>query len=325
MSHLPSLTDSTVTVVTPTLHRPREVAQLLNDLARQSSLPHEVIVVDGAPAGSGDTEAVVAARASHLPFHCTYIRRDGGTAVQRNAGIDAAHGDFIAFIDDDIRLEPRFFEVVQAAFEGDEHRQIGGIAGYITNAHIDPRTSPRWRWYRRLRLFTTYEPGRYDFASGYPINRYLQPPHDGLREVDVIGAGCAVWRKEVFASGLRFSPFFAGFGVLEDAHLALRAGRHWKLLECGGARCVHLRSPAGRVSSRVLARKTAVNYRYVFMDVVPTRTWRQELRFWRVQGFDLLRTLAYAVRRRRRTDWLTVIGKAEGIIQALHLRPAAHE
>lgn len=315
---------ATVSVVTPTLHRPQEVAQLLADLARQSSPPHEVIVVDGAPHETQDTEEVVATLGPDLPFDCRYLRRGGGTAVQRNAGLDGARGDFIAFVDDDIRLDSTFLEIMMGVFKADERKEVGGATGYVINAHLDPKTSSRWRWYRRLRLFTTYEPGRYDYASGYPINRYLQTPHDGLREVDVMGAGCAVWRKEVFEDGLRFSLFFGGFGVLEDAHLALRARRRWKLLECGKARCVHLSSPAGRENRRILARKTAVNYRYVFIDIVSTRTWRHEVRFWRVQGFDLLRSLAYALRHRRSDDWLTVLGKAEGIVQAVFLHPT-HE
>ncbi len=83
--------------------------------------------------------------------------------------------------DYDIRLEPDFLEQIMGAFAADSEEAIGGITGYITNQHLDPLTSPRWRWYRRLHLFTTYEPGRYDFETGYPINRYLQPPHNTLK------------------------------------------------------------------------------------------------------------------------------------------------
>jgi len=311
-----------LSVVTPTLRRPQEVAGLLADLTRQRHLPSEIIVVDGAPASERETEEVVAALAPALPVACRYIRCAAGTAIQRNAGIDAAHGDFIAFVDDDIRLDPAFFEIVLSVFRQDADRRIGAVTGYITNTHLDPEHSRRWRWYRRLRLFTTYEPGRYDFATGYPINRYLQPAHEGLRPVDVMGAGSAVWRREAFADGLRFSPFFCDFGVLEDAHLALRARRRWMLMECGRARCTHLRSPTARIDRRRLARKTAVNYRFVFMDIVPERTLRQEIRFWLVQGFDLGRYVLYALRRWRRDDWWAALGKLEGIAQAWFLRPA---
>lgn len=313
--------DASISVVTPTFRRPAEIADLLENLSRQSIPPCEVILVDGAPESETETEQAVQAATASLPFPCRYIRHGGGTAIQRNVGIDHAAGAFIALIDDDIRLGPQYFERILDAFRQDKESRVGGIAGYISNQFLNPATSPRWRWYRRLHLFSTYEPGRYDYATGYPINRYLQPPHDGLRPIDFMGANCAVWRREVFRDGLRFHRFFSGYGVLEDAHFALRAGRKWKLLECGPARCTHLRAPGGRIDSKALAYKTAVNYRFVFMDLVPRRTWKQELRFWTVQLFDLFRILAYAVKSPTRDEWLTFVGKASGIVAASRLSP----
>ncbi len=309
-----------ISVVTPTLGRPDEVRELLRNLAAQTVLPREIVLVDGAEPQDQRTRQVVDELAPTVPMKCGYLRHGGGTAIQRNVGIDQARSEYVALVDDDIRLEPDFFECQLEVFQDDEKGQVGAVTGYISNQHLDPTTSPRWRWYRRLRLFSTYEPGRYDFASGYPINRYLQPPHRGLREIDFMGAGCAVWRREVFDSGLRFSPFFSGYGVLEDAHLALRAGRRWRLLENGRARCVHLRSPVSRSDPRLIGRLSAVNYRYVFVDLVPRRTLGQELRFWRVQLLDLVRFGAALLRRPSRDALATVVGKLEGIIRAVGLR-----
>ncbi|MCL5745838.1 MAG: glycosyltransferase [Acidobacteria bacterium] len=314
------MSDASISVVTPTFRRPAEIIALLENLNRQSVPPCELIIVDGAPESETETEQAVRAAIASLPFPCRYIRHGGGTAIQRNVGIEQAKGTFFALIDDDIRLEPDFFEQVLRVFREDREHAVGGVAAYITNHFLDPAKSPRWRWYRRLHLFSTFEPGRYDYATGYPINRYLQPPHDGLRPIDFMGTNCAVWRREVF-DDLRFDPFFSGYGVLEDAHFALRAGRKWKLLECGLARCIHLRAPGGRANSKEVAHKTALNYRFVFMDLVPHRTWKQELRFWTVQFFDLFRVLAYAMRKRGRDEWLTVIGKATGIAAAFRLSP----
>lgn len=308
-----------ISVVTPTLGRPAEVEGLLADLAGQTLLPVELVLVDGAPTDRRETEGVVERLAPLQPFRCCYLRHSGGTAIQRNRGIDEARGSLVALIDDDIRLAPDFLAKMAEVFEADRECTIGGVTGYIDGNYLDPSRSPRWRWYRRLRLFRCYEPGRYDYQTGYPINRYLQPPHEGLREVDFMGAGCAVWRREVFDSGLRFSTFFTGFGVLEDAHLALRASRTWQLLECGRCRCTHLKSSSSRESSREIARKSAINYRYVFIDLVPKRSTAQEARFWRVQLFDLARFVVYALRHPSRRSVGSVVGKAEGIVTALRL------
>jgi GT2 family glycosyltransferase len=316
--------DTTISVVTPTLDRPDEVRALLANLAAQSVLPLELVLVDAAPPGMDETRSIVQAAAASLPYQVTYIRRGGGTAIQRNIGIDAARGNFVAFIDDDMVLEPDFFASIVSTFAEDRATEVAAVAGYITNQYLDPTKSQRWRWYRRLGLFTTYEPGRYDFETGYPINRYMQPSHDGIREIDLMGANCAVWRRDVFDGGLRFSPFFVDYGVVEDAHLALSARRKgWKIWESGRAKCVHMHSPRGRVSQRSVARKTAVNYRFVFVDIVPNRTFRQEIRFWRVQLVDLIRQTAWAVRHGGRNEWAAALGKVEGIFAATRVRPGA--
>jgi glycosyltransferase involved in cell wall biosynthesis len=303
-----------ISVVTPTLGRPKEVAGLLENLSRQTLLPFELILGDGAPADVRDTEEVVAARAESLPFRCRYIRHGGGTAIQRNVGIDAAAGDFIAFVDDDIQLEPDFFQTMVAVFAADADKKVGGVVGYRTNQHFKPEEAERWRWYRRLRLLTIFEPGRYDFACGYPINANMQPPFSGTREVSFMTTPCAVWRREVFGAGLRFDLFFRDYGMLEDAHLSLRAARVWRLLQCGDARCVDLHSPNGRVDRRRVGYKCVVNYYYVFQDVVRPLTWRHQIRFWRYQAFELVRITASAIRRRRRADLLELRGRLEGFM-----------
>lgn len=308
-----------VSVVTPTLNRPAEISGLLDNLSEQSVLPWELVVVDASEGTS--TRDLIANRLPGLRFPCTVVQQGGGTAIQRNYGIDRATGDFIAFVDDDIRLEPDFLEVCLAALREGEVSEpvLGGVTGYISNQFLDPATSPRWRLYRFLRLFSTYVPGRYDFATGYPINRYLQPAHEGVREVDFMGAGCAVWRSAVFEAGLRFSEFFVGHGVLEDAHLALRAGRTWGLAEVGRARCIHLRSPGGRENGREVGYKSAVNYRFVFKEAVPERSLRQEFRFWWVQAVDLMRFVAFMIRRPSGATWSVVQGKLEGLWHAARM------
>ena len=79
----------------------------LND---QEIQPKELIVVDGAPASEQSTEMVVTQLKNEYSFDINYFRHHKGTAIQRNKGIKHARGDFIAFIDDDIRLDNNFFK-----------------------------------------------------------------------------------------------------------------------------------------------------------------------------------------------------------------------
>lgn len=306
-----------VSIVTPTFLRPVETLGLLANLAQQTLLPFEVILIDGAPAEEMATEEAVKRVINEFPFQIRYLRKTGGTAVQRNAGIDLAAGDFVALIDDDVRLRENFLRVIVAVFTSGTTERVGGIVGYRTGEHLTVKTSSRWRWYKRLRLLTTFEPGRYDFNCGYPINNYLQPPFKGVRPVDFMTTACAVWRREVFDEGLRFHPFFQDYGVLEDAHLSLRASRRWELLQCGEALCEELSSPNGRVNRRRIGYKCVVNYYFVFQDIVNPLSAAQKFRFWRYQSFEFLRVATSAARRRRRSDLQEVLGRIEGVFAIL--------
>lgn len=296
--------------------RPQEIAGLLANLARQARRPDEVIIVDGAADDVHATEAVVRRAAQTAPFRLRYLRAERGTAVQRNAGIDQASGSYIAFVDDDVRLDPDFLEAIATVFAADLAGRVGGVVGYRTNAVLGAAGSlpPRWRWYRRLGLLRTFEPGAYDRETGYPINANLQPAFSGTRPVDFMTTACAVWRGEVFEDGLRFDPFFRDYGVLEDAHLALRAGRRWTLLQCGDARCQELSAPGGRVSTAMVGYKSVVNYWYVFQSVMGPLSITQCLRFWRFQLFELVRVAAYLVARPRRAVAGELVGRCRGIV-----------
>lgn len=286
---------------------------MLDNLALQSVMPFELVLVDGAPPEERETEETVRPRLAALPYRVQYLRHSGGTAIQRNVGIEIAQGEFVAFIDDDIRLEKEFFSAILAAFAMDSGRKVGGIVGYRTNEHFDGESRGRWRWYRRFRLLTTFEPGRYDFQTGYPINANLQPPFAGVRPVDFMTTSCAVWRREVIESGLRFHPFFRDYGVLEDAHFSLTAGKKWVLWQCGDARCLHAHSARGRANRRRIGYKCVVNYYYVFNAVAGPLTFRQKRRFWIYQVFEFLRILVSGFSRRRPDDWQECLGRLEGL------------
>jgi glycosyltransferase involved in cell wall biosynthesis len=311
------MVEPTVSIITPTYLRPEEVRGLLENISQQSVLPVEVILIDGAAEGDDSTENTVLEEKRKCPFRVKYLRSNGGTALQRNRGIDDAKGEFIAFVDDDVRLEPDFLKHVVQVMQSDENRKVGGIVGYRSNEFFDPNDSVRWRWYRKLGLLKVYEPGRYDFESGYPINNSMHPPFSGTRSIDFMTTACAVWRREVIDSGLRFDSFFRDYGVLEDAHFSLKAGRTWDLLQCGDALCEELRSPLGRVSRRKIGYKSVANYYFVFRDISGPLTLRHQYRFWRFQAFEVFRIALSALRRRRWEDVMEVAGRIEGVLSVL--------
>jgi GT2 family glycosyltransferase len=98
-----------VSVVVPTLNRQALLCQLLANLAAQTRVPDEVIVVDQTPPTSQDL-AVQRRAADGLRLVRCVCPRPAGTSGARNIGLSHAGGDFVLMLDDDHRLGPDVIE-----------------------------------------------------------------------------------------------------------------------------------------------------------------------------------------------------------------------
>ena len=99
--------DPRISVVIPTYQRPDECRRAVESALEQELPPLEVLVCDD---GSMDrTQAELESWAQEEP-RLRYLRLQrgqGGPAAARNLGIEMAHGEWIAFLDDDDRWLPR--------------------------------------------------------------------------------------------------------------------------------------------------------------------------------------------------------------------------
>jgi glycosyltransferase involved in cell wall biosynthesis len=91
-----------ISVIVPTYNRAQLLARALQSVVTQATPPMEVIVVDD---GSNDgTEEVVCTRFPQVQ----YIRQNNqGVSNTRNRGIEAARGDWLAFLDSDDEWLPQ--------------------------------------------------------------------------------------------------------------------------------------------------------------------------------------------------------------------------
>ena len=97
-----------VSVVTPTFNRPEPLRRALASLFRQTNINDfavEIIVVDNSL--EGNARVAVAALAAQSPFALHYLSEPRpGVANARHAGVAAARGRWIAFLDDDEEADP---------------------------------------------------------------------------------------------------------------------------------------------------------------------------------------------------------------------------
>lgn len=122
-----------------TYGRAARLPRVLSSLFAQDYRPLQIVVVDD---GSPDnTEDVLRARAGDCPPDVVWtVRRHGtnrGIGPARNTGIEAATGDFIAFLDDDCVARPDWITELGAAL--DASKEIAAVGG-----GVDEPENPTW-------------------------------------------------------------------------------------------------------------------------------------------------------------------------------------
>jgi glycosyltransferase involved in cell wall biosynthesis len=96
-------------VIIPLYNKEATLLRTLQSVAAQKTAAFEVLVVDN---GSTDTGPALAT-AFGDPVRLLQIS-DRGVSQARNAGINAAQGDFMVFLDADDSWEPDFLTTLQA-------------------------------------------------------------------------------------------------------------------------------------------------------------------------------------------------------------------
>jgi glycosyltransferase involved in cell wall biosynthesis len=140
--------------------------------------------------------------------------------MARNRALDEARGEWIAFVDDDVRVDRWWLDGLAAALR--EHPDAAAVTGLVLPAEL--QTDAQIRFERRGGFGRGYEQRRWDGRHG-PGNR-LHPLGAG-----VFGAGCnmafdvAVMRAiGGFDEALDTGPPLPGGGDLDAFYQVLHAG-----------------------------------------------------------------------------------------------------
>ncbi len=109
-SILKSVKDKTIDVIIPTIGRKRHLYAVLQDLAMQSHLPINVIIVEQNPLSDSESELdyITTEKWPFLIKH-TFIHQ-AGACNARNLALDQVTSEWVFFADDDIRIEANFIQ-----------------------------------------------------------------------------------------------------------------------------------------------------------------------------------------------------------------------
>lgn len=181
---------TSIGVIIPVFNRETEIVRALESIARQKSLPDEVIVVDD---GSKDASAASAQQfMGRIPGLKVLQVENGGAGLARNIGINASSSEWLSFLDSDDEWAPEKIQIL---------RQVSATrpeTDVVVNACI-----------------------HVDEASGRVIHKRHAPPQQAGRsiyfsEFRIKTSGFSVKRELLSRTGMMFAERRR---VCEDYHL----------------------------------------------------------------------------------------------------------
>lgn len=269
-----------IALVICTFMRPHALITLLHSVQNQTIFPDEIIVVDGS-LNDETTKVFQQTNFKNLQYFKVGSQHRGLTR-QRNYGISEVDDstEIVCFLDDDTVLEPNYFEEVIKTFSLSD--DIIGVGGIAINEN---------RWKKKNEGFH-YDKYKYFEMDGYVypeaqrniVRNYLglqadvapgiMPqfshgrtcgfPIDGrIFEVDLLIGMSMSFRKKIFDS-IKFSEYFSGYSLYEDADFSIRALAFGKNVINTNVQLSHFHCSSGRPNYYLYGKMVVRNGWYVW-------------------------------------------------------------
>jgi GT2 family glycosyltransferase len=224
-----------ITLVVPLLNEASSVEALLDSVLVQTRPPDKVVIVDG---GSDDgTPAIVQAWAER-EGRGEWIRlidwKGATPGVGRNAGARHADGDWIAFTDGGIRLQPEWLERLSAAADpgtdmvlGSYDPVVDSLLGQCAAIAYVPALEP-WGGRGAYAASVLVRKEFFEKTGGFPPHRAAE---DLLFYEKAVGAGARIAHAPGAVVRWQTAPTLAAtyrrFASYSFHNLLAGMGRHW--------------------------------------------------------------------------------------------------
>jgi GT2 family glycosyltransferase len=268
-----------VCAIIASLGRPDALADLLDDLARQSAPPAQILLsltdVSDTPSNLGDHRNAAA------------VYGPKGLCAQRNRGLEqvGTDCDLVVFLDDD--FVPSAFMLERAAKLFEAYPDIVGATGHLV---ADGINGPGFAASEARQLL-----GEYD-AAPPPL---LVPSHD-LRGL----YGCNMVYRASAVAGLRFDERLPLYGWQEDIDFGVRAATRGRTVKTFAFAGVHCGVKGARISGVRTGYSQVINPAYLV---------RKGTMDWRYARKIVVRNIvANHLRALRPEPWVDRVGRARG-------------
>lgn len=290
------------TLIICTYMRPNALLNLLNSIKEQTLYPDKILIIDG----SIDKETKTILQKHSIPNLDYYQVKEShrGLTKQRNFGITKvpSETEVVCFLDDDTVLDENYFEHLISTYS--KQPDALGVGGYITNEVYwepdDGTENPKKfyfdGWMReeplrfQLRKLFGLKPDTTpcylpSFSHGRSVS--FLPPSGKVYQVEQFMGGVSSYRKAIFDT-LKFSSYFEGYGLYEDADFCLRLAKRGPLYVNTKAQLEHHHVAAGRPNTFKYGKMVLRNGWYVWKVKYPKPTLKARLK-WHLTAILLLK------------------------------------
>ena len=221
----------TISVIVPVFKAEKYIESCVSSILSQTYGDFELILVeDGSPDRSGEICDALAATDTRIRV---IHKENGGAATARNAGLDAAKGDFIAFIDGDDCVHPQYLEFLLALQQKTDADFAMCYYDFFTE---------EGEW------FAGEPQTEYALLDGTEM---LANFAEHCRKVSLISLCMKLFKKEIF-DGLRLSEGFIEEDSMSLPHILERAEK----IARSEAKLYHWRITPGSVTRSGLTEKS---------------------------------------------------------------------
>jgi glycosyltransferase involved in cell wall biosynthesis len=288
-------------VVICTLNNYKGLERCVASICDQSVKPLEIIVVHGET--GGDIVERLKPVLNEKTIVLKYIRAIRSLVIQRNAGIDHATGEVVVFLDDDVILNPEYFELLMDVYREKWHYNLGGVQGVIIENSEINHWNPLQTISRIFLLSNVTGQGTL-LASANPAFRGVSRT---VEKVEIFSGCMMSFRRDVLHKH-RFDENFREFWAYDDVELSYRISRQHDLYQTPFARLHHNSSSFSYESYGKVAKMSVVNRFYLFKKYFAHSKWNWCLFTWSNFGEALINLMQCA----KHGNFKPIIGFIEG-------------
>ena len=147
-----------ITVVICTHDRPEMIENAIASILRLEDTDFELLIVDNAPSTDATARVVESVDDDRLRYVC---EPEASLARARNRGALDARGQYVAFTDDDVRVDPRWLDAIRRGFGRSSN--VGLVSGLVPAEELE--TPAQLYFDRRVNWSSWLEPVLFDMGE----------------------------------------------------------------------------------------------------------------------------------------------------------------